>query len=84
MATKYAKARDVAGQWRSEFRKVRRENRSLRAVYVEAKALLEAVGVAAHIAATKRLREALDAAVFAEPPQPGDSGRGDGGGRPNA
>ena len=43
MSTKYAKARDVAYQWRAEHRKLARENKSLRRVYVAAKDLLEAI-----------------------------------------
>lgn len=33
MSTKYAKARDVAYQWRTECRKVKQENKSLRKVF---------------------------------------------------
>lgn len=39
MTTKFAKARDTAFQWRSEYRKAKAENRSLRQVYKHAKAL---------------------------------------------
>lgn len=39
MSTKYAKARDVAGQWRSEYRKQKRENATLRRALVAAQAL---------------------------------------------
>lgn len=41
MATKYAAARDVAYQWRAEYRKTKRENKSLRRVYEEARVLCE-------------------------------------------
>jgi len=41
MATKYAAARDVAYQWRAEYRKAKSENKSLRRVYQEARALLK-------------------------------------------
>ena len=40
MSTKYAKARDVAYQWRSECRKLQRENQSLRQVLKSSKLLL--------------------------------------------
>lgn len=63
MTTKYAAARDVAGQWRSEFRKVKAENKSLRRVYTEAKALIEKLP---KDETTFDLRDAVRNAVFAE------------------
>ena len=39
MATKYAKARNVAFEWRSEYKTVKRENTSLRRVFLHARAL---------------------------------------------
>lgn len=73
MTTKYAKARDTAGQWKSELRKVQRENRSLRKVHAAARELLAVLscftqpeGVCLR---AKALRMRLDTAVFAEPPK---------------
>lgn len=66
MSTKYAKARDVAFQWRAEHRKVRQENRSLRKVYNAARILeLSLVNHEPHLQALAKLRQALNAAVFA-------------------
>lgn len=62
MTTKYAKARDIAGQWRSEHQKVKRENASLRRVYTEAKKLVDAMP---RDEKTFALRDALRNAVFA-------------------
>lgn len=69
MSTKYAKARDVAFQWRAEHRKLARENKSLRHVYVAAKALLEAIeSLPLDVDAADRrltLKDACRNAVFA-------------------
>ena len=62
MSTKYAKARDIAGQWRSEYQKVKRENASLRRVYAEAKKLADAMP---RDEQTFALRDALRNAEFA-------------------
>ena len=80
MVTKYAKARDVAGQWKSELRKAQRENRSLRKVYAAARDLLDEIGVHTMLTnealpyslrlAAVDLRNALRNAVFAEPQAP--------------
>ena len=79
MTTKYAKARDTAGQWKSELRKAQRENRSLRKVYAAARDLYEELGVHALLtdeplpfsikSAAYDLKVALRNAVFAEPPK---------------
>lgn len=73
MSTKYAKARDVAYQWRAEQRKVARENKALRDVYFAARALLqaiEAVPLQPEAAAMRlHLKSACRNAVFAEPAQ---------------
>lgn len=61
MATKYAAARDVAYQWRAEYRKVKRENKSLRRVYEEARLLLDKLP---RDETTAGLRDALRNAVF--------------------
>lgn len=61
MTTKYAAARDVAYQWRAEFRKTKRENQSLRRVYREAAALLEKLP---RDETTFNLRDAVRNAVF--------------------
>jgi hypothetical protein len=71
VSTKYAKARDTAGQWKSELRKAQRENRSLRKVYAAAKDvlnILDVTGVGC-INEAVALRDALRNAVFAEPPK---------------
>lgn len=70
MPTKYARARDVAFQWRAEFAKVRRENRSLRKVYVEVARLLPSLP---NDETTAALRNAVKNAVFAVPPERADS-----------
>jgi len=62
MSTKYAAARDVAFQWRAEYRKVQRENKSLRRVYDEAKVLLDKLP---RDEKTAGLRDAVRNAVFA-------------------
>lgn len=62
VTTKYAAARDVAFQWRAEYRKVRRENGTLRRVYKEACALLEKLP---RDETTSGLRDAVRNAVFA-------------------
>lgn len=77
MSTKYAKARDVAGQWKSELRKAQRENRSLRKVYAAARDLVDEIAVHSMLTneelpyslrfAAVDLRNALRKAVFAEP-----------------
>ena len=41
MSTKYAKARDAAGQWRQEYRKQKGENASLRRILAASLALCE-------------------------------------------
>ena len=79
MTTKYAKARDVAGQWKSELRKAQRENRSLRKVYAAARDLLDEMALFGHLtstnlpadvaAAARDLKSAMRNAVFAEPPK---------------
>lgn len=80
MTTKYAKARDVAGQWKSELRKVQRENRSLRKVYDKALALLEEMAYHKLVTGTelgnnyislaaRDLRSVMRAALFAQPQQ---------------
>lgn len=61
MASKYAAARDVAYQWRAEYRKVKRENKSLRRVYDEARSLLDKLP---RDETTAGLRDALRNAVF--------------------
>lgn len=63
MASKYAVARDVAYQWRAEYRKAKRENKSLRRVYAEARALLDKLP---RDETTAGLRDAVRNAVFAE------------------
>ena len=66
MSTKYAKARDVAFQWRAEHRKVRQENRSLRKVYETAKALSHAIASGGEFdSELDALRDSLAGAVFA-------------------
>lgn len=77
MSTKYAKARDVAGQWKSELRKAQRENRSLRRVYAAAldlhdelmlHAVLTRIDLPGDIAkAARALKGTMRNAVFAEP-----------------
>ena len=62
MTTKYAAARDVAFQWRSEYRKLQRENKSLRRVYAEARALVDKMP---RDEVTADLRDAVRNAVFA-------------------
>lgn len=62
MTTKYAAARDVAYQWRAEYRKAKRENKSLRRVYDEARALLDKMP---RDETTAPLRDAVRNAVFA-------------------
>ena len=70
MSTKYAKARDVAYQWRAEHRKTKAENRSLRHVYKEAVKLLQAIEAVPldFVGAEARLslKSACRNAVFAE------------------
>jgi hypothetical protein len=76
VSTKYAKARDVAGQWKSELRKVQRENRSLRKVYAAANLLLDELAIHRQhtgsaepiyvMQAAKALRTVMRSAVFAE------------------
>jgi hypothetical protein len=76
MTTKYAKARDIAGQWKSELRKAQRENRSLRRVYSAARDLNDEIALHAQLTGTKppeaiadawrSLKDALRNAVFAE------------------
>ena len=41
MSTKYAKARDAAGQWKQEYRKQKEENTSLRKILRASLALCE-------------------------------------------
>jgi hypothetical protein len=79
MTTKYAKARDVAGQWKSELRKVQRENRSLRRVYAAARDLHDEIALHTQLtgqrppdmvlAAARDLKDALRNAMFAEVPR---------------
>lgn len=69
MATKYARARDTAFQWRSEYAKLKKENRSLRSVYKHAKAMSEHLaggdGTKSLDQLARSLRDALKNAVFA-------------------
>jgi hypothetical protein len=79
VTTKYANARDTAGQWKSELRKVQRENRSLRKVYAAARDLYDELSVHAMLtgdpipwavkSAAYDLKVALRGAVFAEQPK---------------
>jgi len=73
VTTKYAKARDVAGQWKSELRKAQRENRSLRKVHAAARELLAVLACYTRpegvYLRSQQLRVVLDAAVFAESPK---------------
>jgi hypothetical protein len=63
MTTKYAVARDRSFQWRAEMNKVKVENKALRRVYAEAKALIEKLP---KDETTFDLRDAIRNAVFAE------------------
>ena len=70
MTTKYAKAKDTAFQWRSEYRKVKEENRSLRRVMTAAVEFINVTDDPEHLlmnatTARARLKSELRAVILA-------------------